>query len=416
MIFFHFSEMASAQPLCDFSSRRTTLYPQRYDHCGGELVAIEACQETEPETGYSESSLILLRSGQLKEYDKGNQWRVCEKHRASYGLRFAKEFMQKKCFFPGNSCVPTKAKLVEKVSFKHSKGLLYKENMIMPYGIKICKSCNQEITRLLKDYEEEEEMDSQEFSQSSKSTTVSPPSSGSSWRPTLDLGLSDTPSSSQETSIEKTPRNMVIDLIRTIEPEFDKGKNKKQAMWTAQKPLHQLKKTATFKMKKTVGLSIKATIMALSNCPEDHPKIYELVKDSRVVEEEFGQKAAMDSYMKEIILAHNKVSAGPRKKERRIQILSLIAKRFSFGYLKKFNPPAEKKTQNRDAINDTTLKGTVILAQSSDCVVGAAPRGASETIHDENESEDDDVDEDNDEDEDMEENVDAGGDTSDLDK
>ena len=60
-----------------------------------------------------------------------------------------------------------------------------------------------------------------------------------------------------------------------------------------------------FKMKRTVGLSIKATIMALSNCPEDHPEIWNLVKDSRIVEKELGQKALLDSYIKEIILAHN---------------------------------------------------------------------------------------------------------------
>ena len=56
--------------LCQFKLRRTTLYPPRYDECGGEFVAIEDCQETEKETGYSESYLILLRSGHLKEYDK----------------------------------------------------------------------------------------------------------------------------------------------------------------------------------------------------------------------------------------------------------------------------------------------------------------------------------------------------------
>ena len=70
-----------------------------------------------------------------------------------------------------------------------------------------------------------------------------------------------------------------------------------------------------------------------------------------------------------------------------------------------------------DPANDTTLKGTVILAQSSDCVVGAAPQEASETIHDENESEDDEEEDiEDDDEEEVEEHVGAGGDTSDLDK
>ena len=74
-----------------------------------------------------------------------------------------------------------------------------------------------------------------------------------------------------------------------------------------------------------------------------------------------------------------------------------------------------------DVDNDTTLKGTVILAQSSDCVVGAAPFGASEKRHDENESkeedgEDDEEDDEDDDEEEVKENVDAGGDMSDLDK
>ena len=388
--------------LCQFKLRRTTLYPPRYDECGGEFVAIEDCQETEKETGYSESYLILLRSGHLKEYDKNEGWNICEKHRRLYGLQFLREFKQKKCHFPNHGGNPSKAKLDYILSLHHSKGLLYQENMIMPYGIKICQKCNREIGSLLMNYKEEDEMDSQELSEPSSSQT---PSSGKSWRPQLDLGHSDNEDSTDdETTQEKNPRKMVIDLIRTIEPSFHKDKKNKQAMWTAQKPLHKLHKQATLKMKKTVGLTIKAAIMALSNCPEDHPEIWNLVKDSRIVEKELGQKALMDSYIKEIIIAHNKVTTD----QQRTQIISLVAKKLGFSQLKKFNPPVQKENPDMDIGNFTTPKGSVILAQSEDCVVGAASPGVSETTNKEYESEE------KEDDDEEEENMDAGGDTNEL--
>ena len=69
--------MASNQLSCQFSIIETDFYPPRYKDCQGDLVAIEECQEKD-EDGYSESSLILLRSGFYNQYDVSNHWYVCK--------------------------------------------------------------------------------------------------------------------------------------------------------------------------------------------------------------------------------------------------------------------------------------------------------------------------------------------------
>ena len=188
-------------------------------------------------------------------------------------------------------------------------------------------------------------MESQESSQSSTSTKVpTPPSSGDMWRPKLDLSYhSESPSSSKQsvtelTTTQRNPRDILIELIQTVEPEFDKDKRKKQAMWQAQKPLHQLKKTARFKMKTTLSKAVKASISALSKCKNDHGAIYTYVKESGCIEKEVGQKAMMDSHIREVIRAHNK---NPDPKHR-VQCISLVSK-LGFGRLRKFNPPPVKK-------------------------------------------------------------------------
>ena len=94
--------MASNQLSCQFSDLETDFYPPRCKDCQGDLVAIEECQESD-DNGYSESSLILLRSGLLKDYDQNNHWYVCEKHRKVFGFGFPRELKQKKCLYSGHS-------------------------------------------------------------------------------------------------------------------------------------------------------------------------------------------------------------------------------------------------------------------------------------------------------------------------
>ena len=47
---------------CRFAKLLSEIYPPRYGDCDGEIVALDDCQEQD-EKGYSESYLILLRSG-----------------------------------------------------------------------------------------------------------------------------------------------------------------------------------------------------------------------------------------------------------------------------------------------------------------------------------------------------------------
>ena len=63
------AKMASANPTCHFANLLTDQYPPRYRICDGEFMAIEECQDKD-ENGYSESYLILLRSGHLNQYDQ----------------------------------------------------------------------------------------------------------------------------------------------------------------------------------------------------------------------------------------------------------------------------------------------------------------------------------------------------------
>ena len=51
--------------------------------------------------------------------------------------------------------------------------------------------------------------------------------------PHLDLGNDDTP---DRTIVQKTQREMAIDLIQTVEPGFSEDK----AMWKAKTPLHKI--------------------------------------------------------------------------------------------------------------------------------------------------------------------------------
>ena len=154
--------MATAQVKCHFAVvKDQELYGKWAEKCSGELVRIDECQRQEKITGYQEGFLILLRSGYLREYNKSNAdpLTVCEFHRGAFGLEFSHEFRQKKCHFRDHSGKPMKASLVQKVIYEHSKGLFYRHKMIMPYGIKICKACNEKIRKLLVGYDESEEFE-----------------------------------------------------------------------------------------------------------------------------------------------------------------------------------------------------------------------------------------------------------------
>ena len=51
-----------------------------------------------------------------------------------------------------------------------------------------------------------------------------------------------------------------LKLIKTVQPEFTKKKCFGQTM----KPLHELKRTSKFKLKKTGGLGIKALVTSMT--------------------------------------------------------------------------------------------------------------------------------------------------------
>ena len=102
-------------------------------------------------------------------------------------------------------------------------------------------------------------------------------------------------------------------------------------------------------MRKSVSLAFKAAISAFTDCPDDYGEIYIDVKDSGFMEKALGQKVLMDSYIKEIVRAHNMASTAREK----IQILSLVSK-MGFGRLKKFNPPNVKEVESDDE-DDTDI-------------------------------------------------------------
>ena len=87
--------------VCPFKDLRFSKFPDRFNECNGELVLIKDCQKTDKD-GYSESCLILLRSGYLNQYDESDTWYVCEKHRRTFGLAFAQELKQKVCLYPNH--------------------------------------------------------------------------------------------------------------------------------------------------------------------------------------------------------------------------------------------------------------------------------------------------------------------------
>ena len=319
--------MASANPTCHFANLLTDQYPRRYGFCDGEFMAIEECQDMD-ENGYSESYLILLRSGHLNEYDQSKGWQICRFHKDAFGLQFENTLRQKKCFYFEHTS--GKAPFKENISLERSVQLLEDRGLIVPYGAKYCMACTRKISDLLKTPvpEDEEKMES------------TPSDCG----PRLDLGNSDTPGSSIGT--QKNPRDMAIELIQTVEPTFDN----KKAMWKTKQPIHQLKKTAKFKMRKTLGLTIKAAISAFTSCEDDIGEIWTDVKDSGFVEKALGQKVLMDSYIKEIVRAHN-LACNPRE---RIQILSLVSK-LGFDKLRKFNPPKNNEEMDEDETDDDEI-------------------------------------------------------------
>ena len=328
--------MATAQVKCHFAVvKDQELYGKYAEKCSGELVPIEACQTPEKITGYQESYLILLRSGYLREYNKSktDPLTVCEFHRGAFGLEFSHEFRQKKCYFRVHSGKPTKASLVEKVSYEHSKGLFYRHKMIMPYGIKICKACNGKIRKLLVGYDESEEFEA----------TPTPPggsggSGGYNQKQELDLQVqndTDTPPFQED---EKKTKDILIDFIRNYDPNF--GTDRQEVMWQATKPLHKLGDSARYKMKITLGKVIAAAIALLSKCPEDFGSIWNFLKNSRIVEKLIGQDLLIDIYLEEIVLAWNKAL----DMDIRIQIMSLVAK-LGYPRLKLLNPPGVKKTK-----------------------------------------------------------------------
>merc|ERR1712228_818058 len=120
--------------------------------------------------------------------------------------------------------------------------------------------------------------------------------------------------------------------------------------WKAKRPLHSfVNRKSKFKMRKTVALGFKAILSAFTDCEADRGEIYIDVKDSGFMEKSLGQKVLMDSYMKEIVRAHNMASTAREK----IQILSLVSK-MGFGRLKKFNPPNVKEAESDDE-DDTDI-------------------------------------------------------------
>ena len=328
--------MATAQVKCHFAVvKDQELYGKYATKCSGELVPIDECQTPENLTGYKEWYLILLRSGYLKEYNKSNAndpLTVCEWHRNAFGLKFSSEFRQKRCHFRDHRGKPMKASLVEKVSYEHSKGLFYRHKRIMPYGIKICKACNGKIRKLLVGYDESEEFED----------TPTPPggSGGSTYNLKQELDLhvqndTDTPPFQED---EKTTKNILIDFIRTHDPDFGTDPKKQEVMWQADKPLHELGDSARFKMKITLGKVVAAAIALLSKCPEDFGSIWNFLKNSCIVEKLLGQDVLIDIYLEEIVLAWNKAL----DMDIRIQIMSLVAK-LGYPRLKLLNPPVVKK-------------------------------------------------------------------------
>ena len=127
--------MASNQVLCQFSILETKMYPPRYSICEGVVVAIEECNKID-ENGHSESSLILSRSG--RKYEESKDWNICEKHRRVFGFSFSRELKQKKCMYPNHWGVEQPVKLIP---FENSYELLHKKNLVVPYGLKVCKTC-----------------------------------------------------------------------------------------------------------------------------------------------------------------------------------------------------------------------------------------------------------------------------------
>ena len=317
--------MASNQLSCQFANLETDLYPPRYRSCQGDLVAIEECQRKD-DNGYSESSLILSRSGFLN-HDEAHLWYVCEKHRRVFGIEFVNELRQKKCLYPHHE---GKQRPVRPVSWENSRDLLTKKGLVVPYEIKVCVKCAHKISEILAPVENEEPMDSTP-STSSQRLYV--------------RNSSDTPgSSSQATIVQRDDRDVAIELIQMAEPEFDK----KKAMWKAKTPINLFKsKQSKYMMRKSVAFGIKAVCSAFTSCKDDLGEIYVDVKDSGFVEKALGQKVLHDSYIKEIIRAYNMAPDA----RARTQILSLVSK-MGYGRLKKFNPPMEKKAATKLAVQE----------------------------------------------------------------
>ena len=152
----------------------------------------------------------------------------------------------------------------------------------------------------------------------------------------------------------------MLELIRTIDPEFGMDPKKKQFMTQTDATIQQLGKTSRLKMKRTLAKVVKAAISALSKCPEDHPNIWNFFKQSGYVETELGISALTDVYIKQIINANNRAT----NEVVRDQMLSLVAK-LGYRRLRKFNPPKRKKIAKKKATppinrddNDKTTKST----------------------------------------------------------
>ena len=107
-----------------------------------------------------------------------------------------------------------------------------------------------------------------------------------------------------------------------------------------------------FQLKNYLAAGIVSVISTISSRIEEHSKIWNEVKESMSVDRLLGGPRYPDKLLAEAIRAYNYCS----NRRSRTQILSLLVTKYSYSYLKQFNPPnAESYAVNNEEEQDEDL-------------------------------------------------------------